>query len=61
MPVEWPDVHLPDDWHLNPGLMREPVVIQPENGTAGRSRGCFKVKRDMIRDGPDRGGEGGVW
>ena len=42
-------------------LMREPDVIQPKNGTAGHSRGGFKMKRDMIRHGPDRGGEGGVW
>ena len=32
IPVPWPDVHLPEDWHLNPE--RIPVPPVPKNGLA---------------------------
>ena len=42
-PVYWPDVHLPDDWHLNP--QRIPVPPIP---ASGRSRAVEIARRRRL-------------
>ena len=47
MPVDWPDVHLPDDWHLN--LQRIPVPPIPASGWA-RTVEIFRRRRSLPLD-----------